>query len=114
MEIEMYLPYFDGDGHIRQEFWIKSRGLKWKGKAVAKGNIAVSIDALKDIIKQSISDAAKGRNYTKVGNIQGYRYRVILENKEWSFYNASKIIIELTHMEKKEEKLSLQIQPSNY
>jgi len=114
MEIEMYLPYFDRDGYIRQEFWIKSRGMKWKGEAIAKGNIAVSINALKGIIEQSISDAVKGRKYTKVGKIQGYRYRVVLENEEWSFYNTSKIVIELTHMEKREEKLSLRIQASNY
>lgn len=112
MEIEMYLPYFDGDGYIRQEFWIKSRGIKWKGEAVARGNVAVSVNALKDIIERSINDAVKGKNYTKVGKIQGYRYKVVLENKEWSFYNTSKIMIELTHMEK-EEKLSLRIQASN-
>ncbi len=111
MEFEFGLPYFgENEYEVRQEFSVRSREYKWRGVAIVRGETGLSINSLKGLIENSISDAKKGYQYTKVEYVNGYKCRIVLGKDSWNYMNASSIEIRI-YDEENSEKIFVKLEP---
>jgi len=107
MEMEIGMPIYREDGKIVQKFTVKNGNNTWLGIATYE-HMNIEPDKLFNLIKKSIADASKGYEYSIVGNINGYRYRIVLKrDKEFKLQNVSKIEIHIS--DKRSEKIRLNI-----
>ncbi|NPA99547.1 MAG: hypothetical protein GXO43_09225 [Crenarchaeota archaeon] len=107
MEMEIETPIYRKDGKIVQKFTVKNGNNTWFGIATYE-HMNIKPDKLFNLIKKSITDASRGYEYSVIGNINGYRYQVVLRrDEEFKLQNVSKIEIRIS--DDKSEKIHLSI-----
>jgi hypothetical protein len=110
MEFEFGLPYFgEKENEVYQEFSVRSREYKWRGIAVVRGSTNFSINSIKNLIEDSLSDAKKGYNYTRIEYINGYKCRIKLTKDGWNYMNTSSVEIKI--YDRSDEKISIRLEP---
>ncbi len=107
MEMKIGMPIYREDGKIIQKFKVRKGNYTWLGIATYE-QMNIKPNILFELIKKSISDASKGYEYRAVGNINGFKYQVILRrDKDFKLQNISKIEIQIRG--NKSEKIHLSI-----
>ncbi len=111
MEFEFGLPYFgEKEDTVWQEFSVRSREYKWRGVVIVRGRMNITVNSLKNIIEDSINDARKGYEYTKIEYIDGYKCRISLDKEGWNYTNTSSIEIKI--YDQKHEKITISLKPT--